>query len=108
MTIVEQIRDGVVHLALAGRMDFHARSSLMTAVEQAAQSKLHSILVNFLDVTFIDSAGLGLLMLAKKKLEELQIRLKIEAPEGYVMEVFTLPNLGGESPLPSFHLPYPR
>ncbi|MDH5773878.1 MAG: anti-sigma factor antagonist [Nitrospirota bacterium] len=99
MTIVAQVKDGLVQLALAGRMDFNTRSSFMMSIDQAAQPKPHSIILNFSDVTFIDSAGLGLLMLAKKKLEELQIRLKIEVTEGYVKEVFTLTNLGGEIPI---------
>ena len=90
MTIVEQVRDGVVQLELAGRMDFHARSSFMTAVDQAAQSKPHSILMNFSDVTFIDSAALGGLVLAQRRFQRIGGKLGIIAPMGFVRDILEL------------------
>ena len=74
-------------------MDFHARDSFHHAIEQAKCSKPRQIILNLSDVPFIDSAGLGLLMVALNTLGEANIRLSLQVVDGYVREVLTLTNL---------------
>ncbi len=97
--ISEHIKDDRILLMLKGRFDFEARIVFYAAIDQAKRSAPRHIILNFADVPFVNSAGLGLLMLAFKDLEEGQIRLSLEVTEGYINEVFTLTNIGQKIPI---------
>ena len=99
MNITEQVAVGKMVLTLTGRMDFQSRHSFHQAIERAKCSKLQQIILNLSNVPFIDSAGLGLLMLAHKTLGEANIRLSLEMPDGYVREVLILTNIGQKFPI---------
>ncbi len=99
LNITEHRQDDRIVLMLNGRFDFHARNILQTAIEQAKHSSPRHIVLNFAEVPFVNSAGLGLLMLALKNLEAAQISLSLEVTEGYVNEVFTLTNIGQKIPI---------
>ena len=97
--ITEHIKDDRIFLILKGRLDFQACKTFRTAIEQAKRSTPRHIILNFADVPFVNSAGLGLVMLAFKDLEEAQIRLSLEVTEGYVQEVFSVTNIGQKIPI---------
>ena len=62
-TISEQMNGDQITLFLSGRVEVPIRKAFLTAIEQAKQSNPQKTVLNFSDVSFIDSAGLGLLML---------------------------------------------
>ncbi len=88
MQIVDQIEAGKIVLTLTVPMDFPARTSFYQAIEEAKRSQPLEIILDFSHVPFINSAGLGLLMIAHKDLTESKIRMSLEVPEGAVSEVF--------------------
>lgn len=94
MEITDHMNAGTIVLTLEGRMDFQARKVFRSAIENAKRSMPHQIILNLYHVPFMDSAGLGLLLLAYKNLEEAKIRLSLEVTEGYVRQVLTLANIG--------------
>jgi anti-anti-sigma factor len=94
MEITDHMNAGTLVLTLEGRMDFQARETFRFAIENAKRSMPHHIILNLYHVPFMDSAGLGLLLLAYKNLEEAKIRLSIEVTEGYVRQVLTLADIG--------------
>ncbi|MCA9422384.1 MAG: STAS domain-containing protein [Nitrospira sp.] len=94
MEITDHMNAGTLVLTVEGRMDFQARKAFRSAIENAKRSMPHQIILNLYHVPFIDSAGLGLLLLAYKNLEEAKIRLSLEVTEGYVRQVLTLANIG--------------
>lgn len=94
MEITDHMNAGTIVLTLEGRMDFQARKAFRSAIENAKRSMPHEIILNLYHVPFMDSAGLGLLLLAYKNLEEAKIRLSLEVTEGYVRQVLTLANIG--------------
>lgn len=99
LNISSSMQDKIHTLKLSGRFDFHVRKSFQTAIEQARAAESRRIILNFVDVPFIDSAGLGLLMLAKKNLVDSQCELTLAIPPGYVMEVMNLANMGKMFPI---------
>ncbi len=94
LNISSSVQDKIHTLKLSGRSDFQGRKSFHAAIEQARVAESRRIILNFVDVSFIDSAGLGLLMLAKKNVVDTQCELTLAVSPGYVMEVLNLANMG--------------
>ena len=84
---------------LSGRFDFHTRKLFPVALKKAQATNPKEIVLNFADVLFIDSAGLGLLMLAKKDLQDPTCQLTLAIPQGYVMEVMNLASMAKQIPI---------
>ncbi len=99
MQICDHVDAGKIVLTLTGRMDFEARHTFPQAIENAKRANPKQIILNVSHVPFIDSAGLGLIMLANKNLEEAHICLSIEVPEGYVREILTLTSMSKVMPI---------
>ncbi|MCA9470698.1 MAG: STAS domain-containing protein [Nitrospirales bacterium] len=94
MMITQTTRDNAAILSLVGRLDFNARHDFQAAVEKAKATGVHLIVAHLKDVSFIDSAALGLLTVAYKNLEAAKIRLVVAEPQDYVRKIFSLANLG--------------
>ncbi len=80
-------------------MDFVARHVFHQAMDKARLTQSNHIILNLSHVPFIDSAGLGLHMLAKKSLTESKTHFSLETPPGYVAEVLMLANIGQTIPI---------
>ncbi len=94
MLITQTKQNGAVILALSGRLDFNARHEFQNAIEKAKESGATVIVLNLKDVSFIDSAALGLITVAYKNMEQEKIRVSIANAQDYVQKIFTLANLG--------------
>jgi len=97
--ITEDRQGGILVLTLAGRMDFHARQPFHQVIEHAKHSGVQQLILHLGGLSFVDSAGLGLLMVAHKSVTEAGIRLTLEVPEGSVMQILTLTNIGAIIPI---------
>lgn len=97
--ITDRVEADRTILTLSGRFEFQARTPFQTAIENAKRSNPRQIILNFSEVPFINSAGLGLLMVAHTSLQKDNIRLSLEVTEGYVLQVLTLANIGQKIPI---------
>jgi anti-anti-sigma factor len=98
--ITDRVEADRTILTLSGRFEFQARQPFQTAIENAKRSNPRQIILNFSEVPFINSAGLGLLMVAHTSLQKDNIRLSLEVTEeGYVLQVLTLANIGQKIPI---------
>ena len=93
MQVNEKVNADTVVLKLTGKMDFQARKTFQTAIVHAKGSHPKQIIVNFSNVSFVDSAGLGLLLLSHKQLSKEGIALSLERIYGYVGDVLRLANI---------------
>ena len=94
MVINQTIKDSAAVLSLSGRLDFNARHAFQAGMQKAKESQVPLIVLNMKDVTFIDSAALGLMTVAYKNLEASKVRFVIADAQEYVQKVFKLANLG--------------
>ena len=99
MQITERVELDRTILTLSGRFDAHARLPFQAAIEQAKRSNPNQIILDFSNVSFINSVGLGLIMLALKDLKEVHICLSLQVVEGYVHTVLTEANVGQNLPI---------
>ncbi|MDH5427526.1 MAG: HDOD domain-containing protein [Nitrospirota bacterium] len=99
LKITERVEGDRTILTLSGRFDFRARQPFQASLDQAKRSNPRQIILDFSEVPFINSAGLGLLLVAHKHLQEVNIELSCKVSVGYVWQVLTLAHIGQTIPI---------
>jgi anti-anti-sigma factor len=74
------VRDGHAVVTAAGEIDVETAGSLASAVAEALEAGHQRVLVDFADVTFIDSTGLGVLVKSHRKAESLSAFFAVVHP----------------------------
>ena len=90
MTVTQSVNNGCHVLRLNGRFDFQSRHGIQKAIEKAEQGGALHIILNLQGVSYIDSAGLGILAVMHKQLTALHIHATIVNPQGYVKGLLEL------------------
>jgi len=93
MQINERVMPQGIILDLVGDLTYANRSAFKAAVEKAKSSGCKHLIVNLEKVRFVDSAGLGLLVLASQNLKLIQARFSVLKPQLYVREIMSLANV---------------
>lgn len=86
-------------LAFSGKLLFEARHAFQDAMAQTEKTSPRLIILDFEELSYIDSAGLGLLAVAYKKLTPMDISLTIANPQKTVRDVLLLTNMNTMYPL---------
>ena len=82
----------VAVLGLSGRLNMVAAPALTSAIDDVVQ-QTPKVVVDFSDVTFMDSSGLGAVIAGLKKARQAQGDLRIASPTEQVQTVLRLTNL---------------
>ena len=93
MHINERTAPQATILDVVGDLTYANRAVFKTAVEKAKQAGCRHLIVNLEQVRFVDSAGLGLLVLVSQNLKLLQTKFSMLKPQRYVMEIMSLANI---------------
>jgi len=93
MHITERIVDQDVILSLSGKFVWNARKVFSEAFQQAKKKTSRKIVLNFENLVYIDSAGLGLLAISYEQAQLQNIPLCLVNPVGAVMRIFELTQL---------------
>ena len=88
-------------LTLKGLFDYHAKSEFDLAITCAEEIRCHHIILNLSEMSGIDSAGLGRIILCMQKLQSQGIRLTLLNPAPHIRELLEL--FGFSSSLPICH-----
>ncbi len=86
-------------IALAGKINFESRHAFQHAISQNESSTLRNLILDLNEISHIDSAGLGLLAIAHKKLSPMGINLTIANPQKIVRDIILLTNMERMYPL---------
>ncbi len=86
-------------LALSGKLLFESRHAFQDAMTTAQQTSPRLIVLDLTDLSHLDSAGLGLLAVAHKKLTPLDIVLTIANPQKTVRDILLLTKMDVMYPL---------
>jgi len=78
---------------LEGDLTYANRSVFKAAVEKATEARCKHLILNFEQVRFVDSAGLGLLVIASQSFKRLQSQVSLLKPQTYVREIMSLANI---------------
>jgi anti-anti-sigma factor len=67
-----------------GRLDMHSRWHVKAILNQCCYTEREHLILNLQGVTFMDSAGLGFLILCSRKFQDLHRRMTWIQPQGCV------------------------
>ena len=93
MQIKERSVPKGVILDVIGDLTYANRSVFKAAVEKAKQAGCRHLIVNLEQVRFVDSAGLGLLVLVSQGFKLQQSQVSMLKPQSYVREILSLANI---------------
>ena len=93
MQINERIGPQGIILDVEGDLTYANQAVFKAAVEQAKQAGCRHLIVNLEQVRFVDSAGLGLLVLVAQSFKQRQAQVSILKPQSYVREIMSLTNI---------------
>lgn len=91
-SVVSEARQECYLVAVAGEVDAHSASELRAAVEAGVSPQVR-LVADLSDVTFLDSAGLGVFVTTVKKVQEQGGSLDLVVTSPRVMRVFELTGL---------------
>ena len=93
MQIKERVVSHGIILDVVGDLTYAHRAVFRAAVEKAKQAGCRHLIVNLEQVRFVDSAGLGLLVLMSQNFKLHQAQISILKPQSYVREILSLANI---------------
>jgi anti-anti-sigma factor len=100
MVIKERETQGVPVLVLSGRLDMFARNGLREAMGKHQEVQAKRVIVDMRGVSFIDSAGLGVLALMVKAFQEFKGNVIVVNPQDTVKSI--LQNVNFSKLIPMF------
>lgn len=97
--IAEEERRGVPVVSASGEMDVATAPPLRDRLQTLAASGKPTVVVDLLDVTFLDSTALGVLVGALKRCRESGGDLPLVITEPRILRVFEITGLTGVFPI---------
>ena len=79
-----------ITLSLSGRLDFNARHNLGPAIQEGHDAQKRQIIFDLAAVTYIDSAGLGMIHRCITDAEERNIHVTLSNPQRQVHDLLEL------------------
>lgn len=98
MIIHHRLEQGTVIIGLNGRMDCNSRKSFLEAIEQARKQGLDHVVLDMAGLSFIDSAGLGLISMTSDSLQPDHKYLSIIHPPDHVRDLLELTRVSHKVP----------
>lgn len=77
-------------IALSGRWTFIAQGNFMPEIEQALNADAPEIVINLREVTYIDSAALGMLLVARDRAQKRGKTVVLEACQPAVSDILKI------------------
>jgi anti-anti-sigma factor len=93
MKITERTVPHGIILDVMGDLTYANRAVFKAAVEKVKQAGCRHLIVNLEHVRFVDSTGLGLLVLVSQSFKLLQAQVSMLKPQSYVREIMSLANI---------------
>ena len=93
MKIKERAHLQGIILDVEGDLTYANRTVFKAAVEKATQARCKHLILNLEQVRFVDSAGLGLLVLVAQSFKRMQSQVSLLKPQIYVREIMSLANI---------------
>lgn len=79
-----------VMVKLSGQLTFADAKKFKEILDLASDTQIKNISLDFASVTFIDSSGMGMLLLLRDECMNKSVNLNILAPQGQVEKIFKI------------------
>ena len=90
----QQLNNEVIIEKLAGRFDQNARQEYKWRMDLAINAGYRHIILDVTEVTFIDSAALGWLVLTQRKFGRVRGKMSLIVQDGFVRDILNLTEIG--------------
>ncbi len=97
----QQVNSEVIIEKFDGRFDQNARQEYKWRMDLAINAGYRHIILDVTDVTFIDSAALGWLVITQRKFNRVRGRMSLIVRDGFVRDILNLTEIGEW--IPVFH-----
>lgn len=84
------ISGSLASVKLSGQLTFVEAKKFKEILDIANNEKIKSITVDFFNITFIDSSGMGMLLLLRDECKKNAIALSLSSPQGQVEKIFRI------------------
>jgi len=99
MEITQRASKDATVLDVKGDLTYSNRAAFKTAVEQVKSRNCQHLIVNLEQVRFVDSSGLGLLVLMSQSFKLQKAQFSLLKPQSYVREIMSLANIPNMIPI---------
>lgn len=82
------IKDEILEARLSEKITFSDLDGFREMIRHMVDSQSDHNIMDLTDVEFIDSAGLGMLLLARDEISKISSRLTLKSPQGQVRRMF--------------------
>lgn len=90
MDYTSSVSGNAVSLKLSGQFTFADTQKFKEILDIVTGKKAKSLSLDFLNVTFIDSSGMGMLLLLRDEAQNNSISLNLLSPQGQVEKLFNI------------------
>jgi len=84
------IQDNIFEAKLSEKITFSDLEGFREIIKRMVDSHSDNNIVDFSEVEFIDSAGLGMLLLARDEISKTSAKLTLKSPQGQVLRMFNV------------------
>lgn len=90
MIYTKQQQGDTLTFTIKGKFVFSDHIEFKNIIQEFDRDDIHGVRLNLGDVEFIDSAALGLLLMAKDKSDKSSKQIVLEKPAGQVAKMFAI------------------
>jgi HptB-dependent secretion and biofilm anti anti-sigma factor len=90
---IEQ-NDIEARISLTGRLTFNDHGKVRTMIQEMVQSRANRQIFVINGLEFVDSSGLGMILVAREEVTQLEKKLILRGAQGQVKRVLTVAQLG--------------
>ncbi len=86
--------DDILRIHLNGSCTFSHYNDFQKIIREVEEKRFHEVYMHLSELTYIDSSGLGMLLLMREKCQSRECGLSIVQPRGQVKKMFEIAQLG--------------
>jgi anti-anti-sigma factor len=89
-----EVRDQEAQVRMSGRLTFNDHAKLRALIKEMSQNGAKRQILDLASLEFVDSAGIGMLLIAREELSNLDKQFILRRAAGQVKRVLTVAQLG--------------
>jgi HptB-dependent secretion and biofilm anti anti-sigma factor len=93
------LKDQEAVVIMRGRLTFNDHAKLRALIREMLQNQVRRQAIDLSSLEFIDSAGIGMLLIAREEMANADKRLTLRRAQGQVKRVLTVAQLGKIVPI---------
>ncbi len=94
MDYAVDVKEQEATVRMSGRLTFNDHARMRTLIREMLQNDARRQVIDLANLEFVDSAGIGMLLIAREELSNVQKEFALRGAAGQVKRVFSVAQLG--------------